>query len=120
MCNFSQSEYCLLAAYAMLPPDLNKKKKLRALVEMHLGQIYLEKLTFTVANYLNNEESIPEIVNHKSFEYPELLTHVKWPEMKDITCAEEAFNMKSKALKYLRRALKHFRIQATMGTPNTQ
>ncbi len=31
---FAQGEYCLFAGISILPPDLNKKKKLRALLQM--------------------------------------------------------------------------------------
>ena len=63
---------------------------MRAYVEMHLGEIYVEKLTFLVANFVNNEEAILEVVNHKVFEFPELIGHLNFPSMKDIKNPEDA------------------------------
>lgn len=43
--HFAQGEYCLLSAFAILPEDASKKKKLRATLQMQLARYYLERLT---------------------------------------------------------------------------
>ena len=42
---FAQAEYCLLSAFAILPEDQTKKKKLRATLQMQFARYYLERLT---------------------------------------------------------------------------
>jgi hypothetical protein len=38
---FAQGEYCLFAGIAILPHDLSKKKKLRAMLQTQLARYYL-------------------------------------------------------------------------------
>ena len=45
-----------------MPDDMTKKKKLRASVQISLGQYYLLLMTFTVNNFMNSCLMKKEIV----------------------------------------------------------
>jgi hypothetical protein len=49
--HYAQGEYCLFAGISILPPDLSKKKKLRAYLQLSLARYYLKRLTFGVTNF---------------------------------------------------------------------
>jgi len=39
----------------------------RVMLWMNLGHYYMELLIFSVQNFLQNQEAIPEVVSHQSF-----------------------------------------------------
>lgn len=80
---FAQGEYCIFAGIAILPGDLGKKKKLRALLQLNLAKYYLERLVFGVNNHLENLELVPEVVHKKFVEFPEL--EIKFPTPQQIS-----------------------------------
>jgi uncharacterized protein YdaL len=55
---------------------------------MQLARYYLERLVFGVNNFVQNKELIPEVVNKKFLEFPDL--SLKMPEIKDINDIEQA------------------------------
>ena len=58
---FAQAEYLLYTAHSLLPEDPKKKKKLRANLQLSLGQYYQVLLTFLVLNYTTQEKNeIPD------------------------------------------------------------
>lgn len=42
--NYAQAEYCILSALAIIPPDINKRKKLKATIAHQLGKYYSTRL----------------------------------------------------------------------------
>jgi hypothetical protein len=86
--HYAQAEYCLFAAFTILPSDLSKKRKLRATLQMQLARYYLERLQFGVNNYIQNKEAIPEIVEKVFVTFPEL--SLKFPKITDINDIEQA------------------------------
>ena len=74
---------------------------------MNIGHFYLELLTFQVQNFLQNSESIPEVVSHKAFIFPQLRDKVPWPEIKDFEKTEDALEIQALSLKYFKRALNY-------------
>jgi len=91
--HFAQAEYVLIAANALLPEDLTKKKKIRALVQMHLGKYFLERLKFAVRQtkeqiwILENEELF-SIVNKRIVTFNNM--NILWPKIEDIRDIEQA------------------------------
>lgn len=78
----------LYAAQEVLPDNQEKKKKLRASVQIALGHYYMELLAFGVNNYIEGRKIIPTKVQQKFVEFPEL--KLKWPVIKDIDNKEDA------------------------------
>ena len=73
---------------ALLPKETDKKKKLKATLQMQLGRYYLERLVFGVNALRENRTVIPEIVQKKFVEFTQLNPH--FPEIKDLKDIEDA------------------------------
>ena len=91
--HFAQAEYVLIAASALLPEDLTKKKKIRALVQMHLGKYFLERLKFAVKQtkeqiWISENEEIYGIVNKRIVTFNNM--NIVWPKIEDIRDIEQA------------------------------
>lgn len=91
--HFAQAEYVLIAANALLPEDLNKKKKIRALVQMHLGKYFLERLKFAVRQtkeqiWISENEELFAIVNKRIVTFNNM--NILWPKIEDIRDIEQA------------------------------
>lgn len=79
---FEQSLYLLQCAMALLPADQNKRKKLRATVQISIGALYLELLTAS-----NDKEALPNL-NFKVCTFP--LPQVEWPSLKQVSSDSDA------------------------------
>jgi len=55
---------------------------------MHLAKYYLERLTFGINNFLQNNELIPEVVHKKFVMFSEL--SIRFPKITDINDVEQA------------------------------
>lgn len=104
--HFCQAEYLLYAAYHVLPDDLTKKKGLRAMVQMQLGQYYKKRLEVGVALYINGQEYDIDMVSKKFVEFPEL--ELKWPEIKNVSSMEDAKTLFRLANTQFKKAVDHY------------
>ena len=108
--HFSQTEYCLLMANAVLPPfdrsqGLSEMAMLQALVSNQLAKYYLEKLEFQVLNFKNEKKALQHVVDYKDLYLERFEKHIEWPVLKDLSSAEEALETRNLALKYFNRTL---------------
>ena len=74
--HLAQAEYCLFAGINVLPPP-DKKRKLRATMQMQLGRYYLYRLRFGVDNLKSGQKiaedaALFERVHAKFVEFPSL------------------------------------------------
>jgi tetratricopeptide (TPR) repeat protein len=91
--HFAQAEYVLIAASGLLPEDLNKKRRIRAMVHMHLGKYFLERLKFAVRQtkeqiWINESEELYSIVNKRIVTFQNM--NILWPKIEDIKDIEQA------------------------------
>lgn len=91
--HFAQAEYVLIAANALLPEDATKKKKIRAMVQMHLGKYFLERLKFAVRQtkeqiWISENEELFGIVNKRIVTFNNM--NILWPRVEDIRDIEQA------------------------------
>ena len=89
--NFAQAEYLLLAALSLLPAD--RKKKLRAQVQMQLGKCYLERIKFAKYQvkeqiWISDNSELNETLNKRICVFTRL--NVSWPKVIDIRNKEDA------------------------------
>lgn len=91
--HFAQAEYVLIAANALLPEDAAKKKKIRAMVQMHLGKYFFERLKFAVRQtkeqiWISENEELFGIVNKRIVTFNNM--NILWPRIEDIRDIEQA------------------------------
>ena len=82
--HFSQTEYCLQLALAVLPPfdrnqEISEISMLQAHVCNQLAKFYLEKLEFQVLNFKNDKKALQHVVGYKDLYLEKFAQKVKWP-----------------------------------------
>ena len=121
--HFSQTEYCLQMANAVLPLfdknlGLSEAAILQAHVSNQLGKYYLEKLEFQVLNFKNDKKALQHVVDYKDLFLERFSQRVHWPQLKDLASAEEALESRNLALKYFNRTLFVHRQRQAMALQN--
>lgn len=91
--HFAQAEYILISAISLLPENVDKKRKLRASLQMQLGKYFLERIKFAVRQtreqlWLNENEELYSVVNRRIFTFSNL--NIVWPKIEDIRDIEQA------------------------------
>lgn len=109
--HFAQAEYVLIAASALLPEDLNKKKKIRAMVQMNLGKYFLERLKFAVRQtkeqiWISESEELYSIVNKRIVTFQNM--NILWPKIEDIRDIEQAKLLFRLGNTQLKKALEYY------------
>jgi tetratricopeptide (TPR) repeat protein len=109
--HFAQAEYVLIAANALLPEDANKKKKIRALVQMHLGKYFSERLKFAVRQtkdqiWISDNEELFGIVNKRIVTFNNM--NILWPKVEDVRDIEQAKLLFRLGNTQFKKALEHF------------
>lgn len=109
--NFAQAEYLLLAGFSLLPEDKNKKKKLRAQLQIQLGKSYLERMKFSQYQvkeqlWFSDNSELNETVNKRVCVFSSL--NVAWPKITDVRNKEEAKCIFRLSNTQLTRALEYF------------
>jgi tetratricopeptide (TPR) repeat protein len=109
--HFAQAEYVLIAASGLLPEDLNKKRRIRSLVHMHLGKYFLERLKFAVRQtkeqiWINESEELYSIVNKRIVTFQNM--NILWPKIEDIKDIEQAKLLFRLGNTQLKKALEYY------------
>lgn len=81
--NFAQAEYLLYTAQTLLPENQQKKKKLRANIQVQIGEYYLSLLTHLMRCHVELESFKADLAAKKTVEFPEV--NLNWPTIKPIT-----------------------------------
>ncbi len=98
---------------SILPTDTNKKRKLRATIQMQLGRYYLERLIVGSTLFLKGSKLDLEVANKKFIEFSGLPSPVKFPpsvildSFKDIEDAKQIFRLANTQFK---RSLDFFKL----------
>lgn len=111
--HFAQAEYVLIAASALLPEDLTKNKRIRALVQMHLGKYFLERLKFAVKQtkeqiWISENEELYSIVNKRIVTFNNM--NILWPKVEDIRDIEQAKLIFRLGNTQFKKALEYFKL----------
>ena len=86
---------------------MKKKKKLRANLQLTLGQYYQVLMTFLVLTYSTTEENtVPEEALKCTVQFPEL--DIAWPVIKPINNYTDAVNIFKLGNTQVQRSLKYF------------
>jgi hypothetical protein len=111
--HFAQAEYILIAATTLLPEDPNKKKKLRAGIQMQLGKYFLERLKFAVRQtreqvWISDNEELFQVTNKRIVIFVTL--NIVWPKIEDIKDIEQAKLLFRLANTQYKKALEFYKI----------
>jgi hypothetical protein len=120
---FAQSEYILIAALSLLPDDLQKKKKLRANIQMQLGRYFAERIKFSVQQtkeqlWISESEELYMKVNKRIIIFNNL--NIKWPKIEDIRDIEQAKTLFRLSNTQFKKALEYFQDLEKYPTENIQ
>ena len=86
--NFAQAEYLLYTAQTLLPEDQNKKKKLRANIQVQLGEYYLSLMTHLIRCFVAMDNYSMTLGEKKTVVFPEV--NLKWPTIQEIRDLSDA------------------------------
>ena len=89
--NFAQAEYLLYTAQTLLPENQKKKKKLRANVQIQIGEYYLSLLTHLIRCFVELDQYSITLGEKKIVEFPEV--NLKWPVIQQIRDYSDAVHM---------------------------
>lgn len=110
--NFAQAEYLLLASLSLLPTD--KKRKLKAQLQMQLGKCYLERLIFAKTQvkeqlWLSDNQDLNETLNKRICIFNRL--NISFPKILDIRNKEDAKCLFRLSNTQLSRSMEYFKLE---------
>ena len=77
--NWAQAEYLLYTAQTLLPENPTKKKKLRANIQVQIGEYYLSLMTHLIRCFVELDQYSITLGEKKTVTFPELA--LKWPQI---------------------------------------
>lgn len=86
--NYAQAEYLLYTAQTLLPENQEKKTKLRANIQVQIGEYYVSLMTHLIRCHVGLDQFDEVLAAKKIVEFPEV--NLKWPTIKPVTCLADA------------------------------
>jgi len=74
-----------------LPENLQKKKKLRANIQVQIGEYYLSLMTHLIKCFVEMDQFSITASEKKTVEFPEV--NLRWPEIKEIRDYQDAVKL---------------------------
>lgn len=109
--HFAQAEYILISALSLLPENLEKKKRMRAILQNQLGKYFLSRIQFAVKQtndqqWICDNEELFSIVNKRIVTFSTL--NIIWPKVEDVKDVEQAKQLFRLANTQFKKSLEYF------------